>query len=310
MAESQESPGAGTDPGTGTADAAGLPTEGTQATAGSDQVIEDPSQSQPSEELDEIRRTVSAGGEKAVQMFVHQQQVASRHGTELAKFKPLEDLVAEHGADAVRQAWDASGQAWARINAHPQAAEAVNHFVRTGEWKMSMAQQPDDPDYGYEDEPTPEQKEIATLKDEVRSLRGDGAAQKMKTFVGQFFGKDMGGGVTLGQVLTDEQKSRALAGLEKQIQGLQATDSGQQTLRSLDADMVKRMLQLQIPLEEWAQVGETAHLRKIELKKDAATGAAPAGGTTGNEERAYSDDLTTAVAEFAKEEGIDLYNLP
>jgi hypothetical protein len=305
MAESQTSsdPGTGQDTGTVVA-ATGEPT-GTEAVTSSDQVTSVPSESQPSEaELDEITRTVSAGGEKAVEMLKHWQRVASSKDSDLSKYKPLEELVNRlGGAENVR---DFLLQ-YDFIMSHPDAKKDIMSFLTTQEWKT--AAKPDDLDSGYGDETDPTQEELKALRQEVQSQRMDSSQQKMRMYMGSFFDSEMAEGVKLGEVLTPDQKSRIMSGLDNQIKGLGSNESGQQTLRNLNIDMVKRMMQLQIPMEEWAQIGEKSHLLKIERKKGAATGAAPASGTTGNEERAYSGSLSDQLAEFAREEGIDLYKL-
>jgi hypothetical protein len=237
-------------------------------------------------------------------MLKHWQRVASSKDSDLSKYKPLEELVSKlGGAEMVR---DYLLQ-YDFIMSHPEAKRDIISFLTTREWKN--AAKPDDLDGGYEEEPDSTQIEIKALRQEVQSQRVDSSQQKMRTYMGSFFDSEMAEGVKLGEVLSPDQKSRIMSGLESQIKGLGGNESGQQTLRNLNADMVKRMMQLQIPMEEWAQIGEKAHLRKIEKKRGAATGAAPASGTTGNEDRTYSGSLAEQVAEFAREQGIDPYNL-
>ena len=306
MAESQESLDLGAGQGTGTVEAEVSQPTGTDTVAGSDQVESVPSESQPGgAELDEITRTVSAGGEKAVDIVKHWQRVASDKDNKLSDFKPLEELVTNlGGAENVKQFL----LQYDYIMSHPKAREDINSFLQTKEWRPSGA--PDNQGReDYEEEPDPIQVEVKALRQEVQSQRVDSSTQKMRSYMGSFFSSEMAEGVPLGEALSADQKTRIMGGLENQIRTLGGNESGQQTLKNLNADMVKRMMQLQIPLEEWTQIGERAHLLKIEKKKGAATGAAPVGGTTGNEDRVYGGSLADQVSEFARDQGIDLYNL-
>jgi hypothetical protein len=309
MADSQTSSDHGTDPNAGTGDATVGEAQATDAAIASDQAQQVPSESQPSgSELDEFTRTVSAGGEKAVEIAKHFQRVASEKDSALSRYKPLEDLVArfgggEVGAENARNfllQYDA-------VMGNPQAKDAILHYLQTQEWRPNG--RTDDLDTDFGEEPDPIRQELDELRRQIGTQNVRTATQDMKSHMASFFNQEMDEGVTLGEVLSQEQKAQIISGLENQIRGLGNNESGQRTLQNLTAETVQRMMQLQIPPKQWAKIGESAHLRKIEKKKGAATGVASTAGTTGNEGRAYSDDLATAVSEWAKDEGIDLYNL-
>jgi hypothetical protein len=300
MADSQTSSDLETDPNAGTGEATAGEAQATDAAIASDQVQQVSSESQPSgSELDEFTRTVSAGGEKAVEIAKHFQRVASEKDSALSRYKPLEDLVArfgggEVGAENARNfllQYDA-------VMGNPQAKDAILHYLQTQEWRPNGRTDDLDTDFGEEPDPI-RQRQIGTQN--VRT-----ATQDMKSHMASFFNQEMDEGVTLGEVLSQEQKAQIITGLENQIRGLGNNESGQRTLQNLTAETVQRMMQLQVPPKQWAKIGETAHLRKIEKKKGAATGAAPATGTTGNEDREYSGNLADAVRDFSKELGVDL----
>ena len=301
MADSDTSPDIVTGQDAGTVAAtAGQPT-GTQDAGGSDQAAEVASESQPSAELDEIERVLSAGGEEAVKMGKHFQQVSSRHGGELSKFKPLEDLVtrlggAENARDFLLQ--------YDFVMSHPKAKEDIMSFLQTREWKSAAA--PDNQGLDdFEDEPDPTTQRLDALERAIGNQNVKTASQDMRSHMASFFGEDMKG-TPLGELLKPEEKTKIMTGLENQIRGLGNNASGQQTLQNLNAETVKRMMQLQIPMEQWADIGERAHLQKIERKKGAATGAVSTTGTTGNEDRVYSGNLAQDVSDYAKELGVDL----
>jgi hypothetical protein len=314
MAESQTSPDAVASQDPGTAGAESQPDAGTQAPTSSDQGNGAASQSQPGNaELDEITRTVSAGGEKAVEIVKHWQRVASEKDSKLAPYKQIENLLTQLGNGDVGKGAEAAQTFLNQYNtvvSHPEARESVQNFLRTGEWKAGKVKQ-DDPTFDDDfDTPDPTQEKLQHLTREVQELRGGSAVQQMKGYLDGFFNKEMAEGIPLGKLLSDEDKSKIVSGLEGQIKRLASNEAGQQTLRNLNAEMVQQMMQMQLPPEQWVHIGEQAHLQKIERKKGAATGAAPGGGTTGNEDRAYSPDLSTALEEWGRENGVDLWKIP
>jgi len=307
MAESQTSPDAVASPGTETAKATG----NGDATR-SDSVTTATSQSQPSNaELDEITRTVSAGGEKAVEIVKHWQRVASEKDGRLAPYKKIEDLFKTLGGGDVAKGAEAAEMYLTQYNAvvsNPDARDAVSRLLETGEWKPKGVNQ-DNFDFDDEDEADPVVKRLEALERQTNVQSVKAAKAEMRGYMDGFFKTEMTDGISFGEILNDEEKSKILSGLEGQLKNLASNESGRATLQNLSAPMVQQMMQLQITPDQWVSIGERAHLQKIERKRGAATGAVPTGGTTGNESRTYGGDLAQQVADFAKEQGIDLYNL-
>jgi len=258
---------------------------------------------------------VSAGGEKAVGVVKHWQRVASEKAEQLRRLEPLQKWV-----DRLESAENVGAflDQYDYVMQHPAAREAVLGYLRTNQWGSqnasgngSSGNSSQGGDWGDDDDDLdPTTKQVAALTREVMDLRGGQSVEKMKSYLNDFFNQDMAEGVTLNSILSDEEKTQIASGMERQCRFLAGNAEGQKTLRNLQKEDVERMLQLQLPPPKWVALGERAHLRKIELKRGAATGAAPAGGTTGGEGREYGNiPLHEALAEWCKDNNVDPYNV-
>lgn len=144
---------------------------------------------------------------------------------------------------------------------------------------------------------------IQELKQELTSLKGQTAQQTAQTNLKEFFEKE-----DVGRVLEEEERGEILNEIQSSIQ--RAEQSGQtsllnnlskETIRTIAADWMSRTGKL-------GDVGERIARARAEAKQNASTGEPSPINTGLQTTQKYSGNLAEAVSQFAKENGVDLYN--
>lgn len=144
---------------------------------------------------------------------------------------------------------------------------------------------------------------IQELKQELTSLKGQTAQQTAQTNLKEFFEKE-----DVGRVLEEEERGEILNEIQSSIQ--RAEQSGQtsllnnlskETIRTIAADWMSRTGKL-------GDVGERIARARAEAKQNASTGEPSPINTGLQTTQKYSGTLAEAVSQFAKENGVDLYN--
>ena len=183
----------------------------------------------------------------------------------------------------------------------PKMSKLVNEWLNGGKF-------PDELDAGTADDPFAEDinnsSAVQELRKELAATKGLAAQQMAQSNLRDFFDS-----TDEGKALTPEEQGEVLSEIQGSIQRAQQQGQtqyldnlSQETIRTVVANWMSRTGKL-------GEIGERIARARAEAKNAASTGEPPSSIGTGVEtETKYSNKLSEAVAQFAKEQGVDLWN--
>lgn len=191
----------------------------------------------------------------------------------------------------------------ARIQQDPKAAKAFNQWLNGGDFPEGGAE-----DTGANEDPFAEDiansSVVRELRQELAAVKGQTAQQLAQANLRDFFSN-----TEEGRVLNEEEQGQVLNEIQGSIQ--RAQQSGQtQYLDNLSSETIRTVVASWMSREgKLGEIGERIAVARAEAKQAASTGEPPSPIGTGLDTAPqYSDNLAEAVAQFAKEQGVDLYN--
>ena len=190
-----------------------------------------------------------------------------------------------------------------RIVSDPKMSKVVSTWLNGGDVPSGI--DADDPSDDIFSEDFEKSSVVRELRQELAAVKGQTAQQTAQANLKDFFDN-----TEEGRVLNTDERGEVLTEIQNSIQRAQNSgqsallnDLSKDTIRTIVANWMSRS-------EKLGEVGERIARARAEAKNAASTGEPPSPIGTGLQTKSkYSDNLAEAVAQFAKENEVDLYNL-